>query len=304
MLDFARRRPRNLQKVALREVIDRALTLVADKLRSQGVQGVKVLDESDPAAFGDRDELTQVFINLITNAADAMPKGGRLTLLTQVRRQSDIAYVSARVTDTGTGIPEEHREKIFESFFATKPEGKGTGLGLAVTLDILKNHKGTIEVDSELVVDRTRVEDERRPWGPAGEPVEQSGRRHHRARVLVEDGDGEVLGNQQVRAPDGERRVVGRAFRGQPGQRARGRGGDRIAQDRGGRQPRRQSSGGARRLRGSRGQGSRMAPPARVRHVDGQVELPPIAVRRGEGDRGGAGFSGRTGGVGHRTLHG
>jgi signal transduction histidine kinase len=134
----------------LREVIDRALTLVADKLRSQGVQAVKVLDESDPAAFGDRDELTQVFINLITNTADAMPKGGRLTLRTQVRRQSDIAYVSARVTDTGTGIPEEHREKIFESFFATKPEGKGTGLGLAVTLDILKNHKGTIEVDSEL----------------------------------------------------------------------------------------------------------------------------------------------------------
>jgi signal transduction histidine kinase len=152
----------------LREVIDRALTLVADKLRSQGVQAVKVLDESDPAAFGDRDELTQVFINLITNTADAMPKGGRLTLRTQVRRQSDIAYVSARVTDTGTGIPEEHREKIFESFFATKPEGKGTGLGLAVTLDILKNHKGTIEVDSELVVDRTRVEDERRPGGRLG----------------------------------------------------------------------------------------------------------------------------------------
>jgi signal transduction histidine kinase len=149
MLDFARRRPRNLQHVPLREVIDRALVLVTDKLCTQGIEAVTLLDERDPAAFGDRDELTQVFINLITNAADAMSRGGRLTVRTEVRRQGDVACVVAHVTDTGTGIPEEHREKIFETFFTTKPEGKGTGLGLAVTRDIVKNHEGTIEVDSE-----------------------------------------------------------------------------------------------------------------------------------------------------------
>jgi signal transduction histidine kinase len=77
-----------------------------------------------------------------------MPDGGRLTVSTEVRRQDDVAYVSARVADTGPGIPPEQREQIFESFFTTKPEGRGTGLGLAVTLDIVKNHEGTIEVDT------------------------------------------------------------------------------------------------------------------------------------------------------------
>ena len=131
----------------------RALTgsevLVANKLRTQGIEAVKLLDESDPAVLGDRDQLTQVFINLITNAADAMSSGGRLTVRTEVRRIQDVPYVSARVTDTGTGIAEEHREKIFESFFTTKPEGKGTGLGLAICRRAMLEHDGTLEIDSE-----------------------------------------------------------------------------------------------------------------------------------------------------------
>jgi signal transduction histidine kinase len=146
MLDFSRRRPRNTQNVVLGDVIERALTLVTDKLRS--IETVKLLDESNPAVFGDRDELTQVFINLIGNAADAMPNGGRLVVSTEVRRQDDVTYVSAQVADTGTGIAAELRDQIFESFFTTKPEGKGTGLGLTITRDIVKNHEGTIEVDS------------------------------------------------------------------------------------------------------------------------------------------------------------
>jgi signal transduction histidine kinase len=148
LLDFARRRARTPTAVPIRETIERALALVADRLRSPALETIKLFDESDPVVFGDRDELTQVFINLITNAADAMPRGGRLTLSTDVRRHEDVAYLSARVTDTGVGIPPENRNKIFESFFTTKPEGQGTGLGLAVTLEIVKNHEGTIEVES------------------------------------------------------------------------------------------------------------------------------------------------------------
>ncbi len=148
MLDFSRRRPRNVQNVSLRDVIERALALVSDKLVGQGIETVKLLDASDPAVPGDRDELTQVFINLIGNAADAMPKGGRLVLSTEVRRHDDITYVSVQVADTGTGIAAEHCDQIFESFFTTKPEGKGTGLGLTITRDIVKNHEGTIQVDS------------------------------------------------------------------------------------------------------------------------------------------------------------
>jgi signal transduction histidine kinase len=148
LLDFARRRPRNLEHVDIGDVIARALALVADRLDSYGIETATLFDESRPAVFADRDELTQVFLNLLTNAADAMPHGGRLTVSTDVRRHEDMAYLSARVSDTGVGISAEDRERVFESFFTTKSEGKGTGLGLAVTLDIVKNHEGTIEVES------------------------------------------------------------------------------------------------------------------------------------------------------------
>jgi signal transduction histidine kinase len=148
LLDFARRRVRHPVELPIREPIERALTLVGDRLRVPALETIKLFDESDPTVCGDRDELTQVFINLITNAVDAMPHGGRLTVSTDVRRHEEVAYLSARVADTGVGIPPEDRDKIFESFFTTKPEGKGTGLGLAVTLEIVKTHEGTIEVDS------------------------------------------------------------------------------------------------------------------------------------------------------------
>jgi signal transduction histidine kinase len=148
LLDFARRRARTAMDIPIREPIERALALVADRLRKPALETIKLFDESDPMVFGDRDELTQVFINLISNAADAMPRGGRLTLSTEVRRHEDVAYLSVRVADTGVGIPPENRDKIFESFFTTKAEGQGTGLGLAVTLEIVKTHEGTIEVES------------------------------------------------------------------------------------------------------------------------------------------------------------
>ena len=150
MLDFSRRRPRNVQRVPLRDVIERALTLVSDKIRGHGIETVKRLDEADPGVLGDRDELTQVFINLIGNAADAMPAGGQLMVSTAVCRHDGMSYVSVQVADTGTGISPEHREQIFESFFTTKPEGEGTGLGLTITRDIVKNHEGTIELESTL----------------------------------------------------------------------------------------------------------------------------------------------------------
>jgi hypothetical protein len=77
-------------------------------------------------------------------------RAGRLLVSTAVHRQADVTYVSAQVADTGIGIAAEHCDQIFESFFTTKPEGKGTGLGLTITRDIVKNHEGTIEVDSAL----------------------------------------------------------------------------------------------------------------------------------------------------------
>ena len=89
-------------------------------------------------------ELQQVFVNLITNAVDSMPDGGKLSIETS--QVGDFAEM--RISDTGAGIPEEYKEHIFEPFFTTKPVGEGTGLGLYITYRIVNKYKGTIDFKS------------------------------------------------------------------------------------------------------------------------------------------------------------
>ena len=93
-------------------------------------------------------QLHQVFVNLISNAAEAMPEGGQLTLRT--RKGPTPGFVTIDVEDTGVGISEENMKKIFTPFFTTKPIGKGTGLGLAIIYGIVKMHRGQIGVRSEV----------------------------------------------------------------------------------------------------------------------------------------------------------
>jgi signal transduction histidine kinase len=110
-----------------------------------------VFDAELPTALGDRDQLTQVFINLVGNAADAMPQGGMLIVHTRVQEaDGGGAAIVVSVSDTGSGIRPEVLDHIFEPFFTTKPEGQGTGLGLSVTLGIVHSHGGTIDVESKL----------------------------------------------------------------------------------------------------------------------------------------------------------
>jgi two-component system NtrC family sensor kinase len=90
-------------------------------------------------------QINQVFLNLLVNAAQAIPQAGRITLVT--RREG--GWVTISVSDTGCGIPLEIRDKIFDPFFTTKPVGKGTGLGLSVSYGIVEKHGGRIEVESE-----------------------------------------------------------------------------------------------------------------------------------------------------------
>jgi two-component system, NtrC family, sensor kinase len=89
-----------------------------------------------------------VFLNLMNNAAEAMPEGGRLMLRT--RRGSVPGYITAEVQDTGVGIAAENMSKLFTPFYTTKPIGKGTGLGLAIIYGIVKMHQGQISVQSEV----------------------------------------------------------------------------------------------------------------------------------------------------------
>lgn len=91
-------------------------------------------------------QLNQVFMNLLVNAAQAIETKGTIT----VRSWQEGEFVLVEIADTGSGIPEEIRERIFEPFFTTKPVGKGTGLGLSISYDIVKKHGGHIEMESQL----------------------------------------------------------------------------------------------------------------------------------------------------------
>ena len=106
--------------------------------------------EPVPDIFADRQQLRQVFLNLFTNAGDAMPKGGRLTVRVRPGNLSGgRTAVAVEVSDTGAGIPADVLPRVFDPFFTTKEEGKGTGLGLAICKRIIDHHHGALEIESE-----------------------------------------------------------------------------------------------------------------------------------------------------------
>jgi two-component system NtrC family sensor kinase len=146
LLDFSRRREPQHEPIALNDLVRRALDITQARLASGAVEVRTALDPRLPLVTGDADQLTQVFVNLFTNAVDAMPGGGTLTVETAAVGAD---AVSVRVSDTGTGMDAAQIGRIFEPFFTTKAEGKGTGLGLSVSLGIISKHGGNIEVDSE-----------------------------------------------------------------------------------------------------------------------------------------------------------
>jgi signal transduction histidine kinase len=107
---------------------------------------IQIADQPLPVR-GDADQLLQAFMNLIINAAHALEDVGKGTLTLESRREADTAVVS--IADDGPGIPEELRHKIFEPYFTTKGEGKGTGLGLTIVRDIIKAHQGELRLETE-----------------------------------------------------------------------------------------------------------------------------------------------------------
>jgi len=141
LLNFARQNKVFRQETPIRE-------LLLQGLRSVPIPDhVKVrVEHEDPALAAelDRDQIIQVLTNLISNAVEAMPEGGMLTLSSRASNGS----VVLAVADTGVGITKDNMNKIFEPFFTTKPIGKGTGLGLPVLYGIVKMHRGDIKVES------------------------------------------------------------------------------------------------------------------------------------------------------------
>jgi signal transduction histidine kinase len=156
LLTFARRQEHQRAMANLADAIDETLTLVEIDLRKSHIEIVRHV-EPVPPTICDLGQLSQVVLNLITNARDAMkPHGGTLTVSLSERWNPDRQHgdwLELSVADTGSGIPEEIRDKIFEPFVTTKgalggSQTPGTGLGLSVSYGIVQEHGGTITVDS------------------------------------------------------------------------------------------------------------------------------------------------------------
>ncbi len=155
VLDFSRKSHPSLTRVDVARVAAEAISFVDEALRHQHIEANVRTAPDLPHIPGDPEEIQQVCLNLLMNAVHAMPGGGRLSVVLEcvTRRKEGLALSPARrflmleVSDTGRGVPAADREKIFEAFFTTKDTGEGTGLGLAVSKGIVKDHDGWIEVD-------------------------------------------------------------------------------------------------------------------------------------------------------------
>lgn len=126
-------------------VLDDTLQLLEPQLRRNQIEIVRRYDKDAPEAFGNAGKLQQVFTNLILNARDAIPDGGRIIVSTGTAEDGSLV---AEISDTGIGIAPENVAKIYDPFFTTKGVGRGTGLGLAVSYGIVQEHAGRISVES------------------------------------------------------------------------------------------------------------------------------------------------------------
>ena len=132
-------------EVDVARVLDDTLQLLEPQLRRSQIEIVRRYDTEAPEAYGNAGKLQQVFTNLILNARDAIPDGGRIIVATET---ADDGSIIAEISDTGIGIAPENVAKIYDPFYTTKGVGQGTGLGLAVSYGIVQEHAGRITVDS------------------------------------------------------------------------------------------------------------------------------------------------------------
>jgi two-component system NtrC family sensor kinase len=148
LLDFSRQRKPDKTLCDVTSVLKGCVALLEKQALFHNVQIITNLDEKLPLTIIDPSQIERVFINMIINAADAMDANGRLNLATRfdpVDRNIEVEF-----KDTGHGIPKENMERIFDPFFTTKDTGRGVGLGLAISFGIIKEHNGTISVESEV----------------------------------------------------------------------------------------------------------------------------------------------------------
>jgi two-component system NtrC family sensor kinase len=154
LLSFTRQPKPQLKSLDMNGMLEELIRLSEPGFLARNVKPLMHLSPDLPPILGDPTHLQTLFLNLITNALDAMPQGGVLTIKTRQvpspPSSEDGERLEISVTDTGIGITEESKKRIFDPFFTTKKMGEGTGLGLAICEKIIKEHSGSIEVESEV----------------------------------------------------------------------------------------------------------------------------------------------------------
>jgi signal transduction histidine kinase len=149
VLTFSRDVSPQLEEYDIHEIIDRVLIMREEICREKSVSIHKSYSDL-PAILVDNAQLHEAIENLVLNAIDSMPRGGSLTVATNKEVHDGIPYVYVKVHDSGTGIPEDKLNLIFEPFYTTKVADKGTGLGLSITKKVVEDHGGFMKVESEV----------------------------------------------------------------------------------------------------------------------------------------------------------
>ena len=156
LLTLAREHVIRPVETGVTDVLEAAIIAVVNKIESRGIRLVRCFEAVDDRVMADPQLLEQVFVNLMLNAADSMSAGGVLTLSARREKPAETDNIGRprsetmvmQVIDTGSGIPPEVLPHIFEPFYSTKTDGKGTGLGLPIAARIVDAHQGNITVDS------------------------------------------------------------------------------------------------------------------------------------------------------------
>ena len=148
LLDAVRTQKPEVRPVAVAPLVSQLARLMSHEAAGRGVALESRVSDDLPAVTADPGQLQQVLLNLLVNALDATPAGGSIVIDGVTGKEGDRSGVAIAVSDTGTGIPAEHRGRIFDPFFTTKSRGRGTGLGLAICRDIVREHGGALTVRS------------------------------------------------------------------------------------------------------------------------------------------------------------
>jgi PAS domain S-box-containing protein len=148
LLAFSRQSKITMETSGIKDIIEKTVALISHDLDMKNIQLIKEIEPNLPKIKCSPRHIQQALLNLLSNASEAMPHGGSLTV--RAKHSKGNGFVEADICDTGCGIPEEDLKNIFEPFFTTKEEGKGVGLGLSVVHGIITRHNGSIEVESDL----------------------------------------------------------------------------------------------------------------------------------------------------------